>query len=217
MVCSSVHQRLLAPISHYLDSLRRDAVMPEHIPILDGIASYAAEVIRAGRTVRLTFICTHNSRRSHLAQVWAQVVAHWMGLAPVECYSGGTEVTACNLRTVAALKRAGLEIVPITTGENPIYLIRYAEGVAPIAAFSKIYDAPPNPREHFGAVMTCAQAEKNCPFVVGAERRFSLPYDDPKIADDTPQEGIIYDERCRQIAREMLYLWERAIASLTNE
>lgn len=205
---------LLPRLAQYLHSVRQQAISTERLPLLDTLAAYVADGLRLGRTIRLTFICTHNSRRSHLAQVWAQVAAHVVGAAPVECYSGGTEATACNPRTVAALERAGLRTVRITEGENPVYLISYAEGVGPIVAFSKVYHQPPNPRESFAAVMTCAQAEENCPVVFGAERRFALTYDDPKAADGTPEEAAIYDARCRQIAAEMLYVFERAAAAV---
>jgi len=50
--------------------------------------------------------------------------------------------------------------------------------------------------------------------------RFALPYDDPKQSDGTPTEVKTYDERCRQIAREMLYMSPcsstKALISLLN-
>jgi arsenate reductase len=171
------------------------------------LAAYIREKRAAGLPVKLIFICTHNSRRSHFGQVWAQIAAHYFGVAPVDCFSGGTETTACNPRTVAALERAGLEAQPVTAGDNPVYLLRYADGANPLAAFSKVYDQAPNPRKDFAAVMTCSQAEENCPFVPGAEKRFSITYDDPKVSDHTPGETAAYDARCRQIAGEMLYVF----------
>ena len=44
--------------------------------------------------IRLNFICTHNSRRSHLSQVWAQTMAYHCNIQNVFCYSGGTEPIA---------------------------------------------------------------------------------------------------------------------------
>ncbi|MCS7035962.1 MAG: protein-tyrosine-phosphatase [Saprospiraceae bacterium] len=210
-----MRQPLFPSIEEYLRLMQGEAVPSERLPLLHALAAYLAEVLRLGRTVRLNFICTHNSRRSHLAQAWAQVAAHRYGLAPVECYSGGTEATACNPRTVAALERAGLKAVAITKSENPVYLLYYADGAGPIVAFSKVYDQPPNPREGFAAVMTCAQAEENCPVVFGAERRFALTYDDPKAADDTPEETATYDARCRQIAAEMRYVFARVAEEMS--
>lgn len=197
-------------LKHYLAELTDFASLPaERIERLDSLATYIRRKLDAGQPARLTFICTHNSRRSHFGQVWAQVAAHFYGISPVECYSGGTEVTACNPRTAAALERAGIRVQRITGGGNPVYLLQYADGVPPLAAFSKVYDQPPNPASAFAAVMTCSQAEANCPYVPGAEKRFSITYDDPKSADGAPEEGAVYDARCRQIAQEMMFVFSR--------
>ncbi len=157
--------------------------------------------------VSLTFICTHNSRRSHFGQVWAQIAALASGVGNVRCFSGGTEVTACNPRTVAALERAGLVAQKGSEDKNPVYELHFAESSPPVRAFSKVYDQAPNPTKGFAAIMTCGQAEQNCPYIPGAERRFPLLYSDPKEADDTPLESRTYDDRCRQIATEMKYVF----------
>ena len=77
----------------------------------------------------------------------------------------------------------------------------------PVIAFSKVYDAPVNPSEGFVAVMTCTQADEDCPYIPGAALRVALPYDDPKASDGSTAEAATYDERCRQIATEMFYLF----------
>lgn len=201
---------LLPKLHHYLTSLPDPQTIPaDRKPALDALATYIWEKQNAGLPVKLIFICTHNSRRSHFGQVWAQIAAQYFGIEPVDCFSGGTETTACNPRTVEALERAGVEAQAITGGENPVYLLRYADGVNPIAAFSKVFDQVPNPQTGFAAVMTCAQAEANCPYVPGAEKRFSVMYDDPKAADDSPEETAVYDARCRQIAAEMCYVFQK--------
>ena len=41
----------------------------------------------------------------------------------------------------------------------------------------------------------------------GAATRLSLPFDDPKVFDNTAQEPRKYDERCEQIARELLFVF----------
>ena len=202
---------MLPALRQYLDALRDfSELSSERRLLLDALAGYIRNQIRSGQPARLTFICTHNSRRSHLGQVWAQAAAHYWGLGPVEAFSGGTETTACNPRTVAALERAGIRAQQISGTDNPVYLLQYAEGVPPLAAFSKRFEQAPNPRTGFAAIMTCTQAEENCPFVPGATQRFSLTYHDPKAADDTAAEAATYDERCRQIAHEMLYVMFRA-------
>lgn len=197
---------------HDLDALatQLDEIAAERRVPLDRIAAFVRERRAAGKPVRLTFICTGNSRRSHLAQLWAAAVARYYGIDGVETFSGGTEPSAFNPRTLAAVERAGFVVErPAQPGDNPHYRIGYARDVAPIEAFSKRYDDASNPSADFVAVMTCSEADQECPFVPGAALRVSLPYEDPKVADDTPQEAARYDERSRQIATEMLYLFSR--------
>lgn len=152
----------------------------------------------------LTFICTHNSRRSHFGQIWAAVAAAWYGVEGVKTYSGGTEATAFNPRAVAALERAGFRVED-PGGENPIYRVSFSENEPALECFSKVYDHPANPSQDFITVMTCSEADENCPFIPGATLRVPLTYEDPKEADGTPEEAARYDERCRQIAVEMFY------------
>ena len=179
--------------------------------LLEKIATFIRNKKRFEEPARLTFICTHNSRRSHFGQAWAQVAAYYYGVKGVECYSGGTEATAANPRTIAALQRAGFQVEMAINGVNPQYRLIFAEGEMPVMAFSKVYDAPVNPSEDFVAVMTCTQAEEECPFIPGAALRVALPYDDPKSSDGSPAEAATYDERCRQIATEMFYIFKVVI------
>ena len=176
---------------------------------LDKIAEYVQGQLQKGQPVRVLFVCTHNSRRSHLAQVWAKTAAAYYGLAGIDTFSGGTEATAFNQRTVDALKRAGFDIAAPATGENPHYLVRYHSQAPAMECFSKVYNQDPNPKEQFCVVMTCDQADKACPFVAGATLRVAIPYEDPKAFDGTPLEASKYDERCQQIAREMLFIFAK--------
>ncbi len=156
------------------------------------------------QSIALNFICTHNSRRSHLAQIWGAVAAAFYGLTPIQTFSGGTEATAFNPRAVAAMMRAGFHIQN-PGGNNPHYQVSYGEGEPVLECFSKVYDDPFNPKTHFAAIMTCSDADDNCPFIPGTEMRLALTYEDPKAADDTPEEAQRYDERVRQIGREIFY------------
>lgn len=175
---------------------------------LKEIAAFIRRQLDAGKPARLTFICTHNSRRSHLGQIWAAAAAHYFGLENVETFSGGTETTAFNPRAVAAIRRAGFR-VEAPGGDNPRYLVHMADEAPPLICFSKKFDDPFNPREDFAAIMTCSDADQNCPLVPGAGFRMPITYDDPKEADNTPEETHRYDERCRQIAAEMFFLFSR--------
>jgi arsenate reductase len=156
---------------------------------------------------KLTFICTHNSRRSHLAQIWAHVAADFYGLISVETFSGGTEATALNPRAVAAMRRAGLRITADDVeAANPRYSIYTSETASPQICFSKVFDSPPNPNTKYCAVMTCSQADDACPVVMGCDLRIPIRYEDPKAADGTDYEAERYDERSKQICCEMLYM-----------
>jgi len=176
-------------------------------PELMGLARYVEGELRAGKPADLTFICTHNSRRSHMAQIWAQTAASLFKLAGVRTFSGGTEATAFNERAVRAIRNAGCLVEENGRNENPRYLVRFSGDADPIMCYSKLYDDPSNPRQDFCAVMTCSQADEACPVVLGASQRISLPYEDPKEYDGTENEQQKYEERCAEIAREMIYVF----------
>ncbi len=186
----------------------------EHIPaqrreILDQAAQVVSGRLAGEGDASLTFICTHNSRRSHMSQIWAQVAADYYGLTGVRTFSGGTEATACNIRTVRALRRAGLQVVASTGGTNPKYLVQYSDNRPPVLAFSKTYNSKGNPQEDYVAMMCCSDADEKCPVVSGAVARIPLHYSDPKVSDGTKAEAATYDARCRQIAREMFYVFAK--------
>lgn len=179
---------------------------PERQRLLQSAAEAIGQRLRDGEPAPLVFICTSNSRRSQLAQVWAKVAAAHCGLDRIETYSGGTEATACNPRTVRALRRAGFTVAEPTAGENPRYLLKFAENQPAMELYSKRFADPANPQQDFVALICCDDADEACPMVTGAVARISLSYDDPKRADGTPGEAAAYDERSRQIAAEMFFL-----------
>jgi len=160
---------------------------------------------KQGGFADLIFICTHNSRRSHLSQVWAQVAAQHFGFFGVHCYSGGTEATAFYPSAIQALEYHGLHIIPLSNNNNPVYAVSYNENQHPIICFSKTFDHEFNPQKNIAAIMTCDHADQNCPFIPSASVRIPIRYDDPKIADGTEKELEKYIERSAQICREMFY------------
>jgi len=182
-----------------------DQIPEERKKALKKLALFVETKVKAGEKAELIFICTHNSRRSHISQIWAQTAAAYYGVSNVVAYSGGTEATAFNPRAVKAMEEAGFKITKTSEGTNPLYEVRYADDATPVKAFSKKYDADGNPHAGFGAVMTCSQADHNCPIVTGATVRISIPYEDPKAFDGTPQEAEMYKERVHQIGREIVY------------
>lgn len=184
-------------------------------PLIDNdrksVLTHLAGDIRRGLIyhglTQLIFICTHNSRRSQLAQLWAQLAAGFYEVERVFCYSGGTEATAFNPRAVTALKEAGMQIVQQNDNSNPVFQVCFPGYRDGINTFSKVYFDPPNPTKEYIAVMTCSDADEACPVVHGAVTRHSIPYVDPKTSDGTPEESALYANRCCQIAREMLFLF----------
>ncbi len=186
-----------------------DQIPDERKKDLEELASFVRQRIAMGEPANLTFICTHNSRRSHLSQLWAFAAADFYGVGPVRTFSGGTESTAFNPRAIAALQRAGFSVKQLTEGVNPRYAVTFRSGMEAQTCFSKVYHESPNPKAMFCAVLTCSDADKNCPLVRGALRRIAVAYEDPKVTDGTPIESQKYDERCAQISREMLYAFSR--------
>ncbi len=200
------------PLLPAIQSHVRSHVLPDASTIpeerqttLARLAAFVSERIQRGQPAALTFICTHNSRRSQLAQVWATAAAEWFELEGVRTFSGGTETTAFDPRAVAALQRVGFQIETSGTN-NPRHRVRMGPRTTTLSCSSKHYRDRTNPSDGFAAIMVCAAADASCPTITGAALRVGLPYDDPKESDDTPQETACYDERSRQIATEMVYL-----------
>jgi len=187
-----------------------DRIPRERKAQLDQLSDYLRECQTSGKPALLIFICTHNSRRSHMSQLWAAVAAVHYGIENVETYSGGTECTAFNPRAVAAMERAGFKVEIEKAVQNPKYHLSFADNSKPQTCFSKVYSEDTNPTADFCAVLTCSSADKNCPNVVGAIKRVAIPYEDPKIADGTPGESSKYDERSAQICRELLYAFSHS-------
>lgn len=207
-----VDETVLNPeLSAYIHTIKEDfsKIPRDRIEELDKIAAFIQKQVKASQPVQLTYICTHNSRRSHFGQVWAAAAAAHYNIPGVKTYSGGTETSAFNERAVAACRRAGFDITKTSDDKNPIYNVSYAAGMEPLKAFSKKYDDSSNPQTNFCAIMTCSQADEACPVVKGAAARVAVPYDDPKAFDGTAQETEKYDERCEQIATETLYVFSK--------
>lgn len=198
---------LFKQIENTFASLNLDIISNERKQTLQPLIDYIQTKVTENKNANLNFICTHNSRRSHLSQVWAQAAAHFYHLKNVHCYSGGTEATALFPMAAIKLEQAGFKIEVLSEGKNPVYLIKFAENEHPIIGFSKTFDHPFNPKSDFAAIMTCSEADANCPFIAGAEKRFPVKYDDPKVFDNTLQQAEKYEERSNQIAAEMFYVF----------
>ncbi len=200
---------LFQQIKTTVTSLKNENISNERKQDLEPLIDYIQSKVKINKTINLNFICTHNSRRSHLSQVWAQAAAYYFNIKNVHCYSGGTEATALFPMAVKTLGNAGFEITTLSAENNPVYSIKYAENEHPIIGFSKTFDNPFNPKSDFAALMTCSHADENCPFIIGCEQRIPVRYQDPKAFDNTAQQVQKYKERSNQIATEMLYVFSQ--------
>lgn len=200
---------MIKTISKMIESISIDSITEERKTVLQPLIDYLQNKAEANQTIRLNFICTHNSRRSHLSQIWAQTMAFHFDIKSVYCYSGGTEATAMFPKVAETLENQGFQIQMLSDNENPVYAVKYAENEAPIICFSKEYGNEFNPKKEFGAIMTCNNADEGCPLVIGAEARFPIKYDDPKVSDNTPEQTKVYAERSLQIATEMFYIFSQ--------
>ncbi|WP_461533025.1 arsenate-mycothiol transferase ArsC [Sinomicrobium sp.] len=194
-------------LSQTIGQLQVQDISEERKAVLRPLIDFVQQKVDDNQEINLNFICTHNSRRSHLAQVWAQTASAYYHIPNLHCYSGGTEETALFPKVVETLSGQGFSIAKLTEKDNPVYAVKYDENALPIIGFSKKYDNPFNPVSAFAAVMTCSQADAGCPFIAGAEKRIPVTYEDPKIADSTPEQTKVYTERSLQIAAEMFYVF----------
>jgi len=197
-------------LSTYCDKLSDEFIqIPEERKAeLKEIANFIVEQRKEHKPTNLLFVCTSNSRRSHMAQVWSQIASYYYNIDSVFTFSGGTEQTRVNINAIDALNRAGIEIYSNNIGDNTLRYVRVGNKINPWVIFSKKYTDATNPKNNFAAVMVCSEADKACPFVEGAELRIGLPYQDPKEFDNSLLKEAKYDERCRQIAREMFYIMD---------
>lgn len=200
---------LFAEIQTVIQGLDLTSISAERKATLQPLIDFIQSKTSAEQPIRLNLICTHNSRRSHLAQIWAQTAAFYYNVSDVFCYSGGTEATAMFPMVAETLAGQGFSINAISQGDNPVYAVKYAANEPPIVAFSKTYSDDFNPEAGFAAVMTCSQADGGCPFIAGAEKRIAITYDDPKAFDGSPQQQEKYAERSLQIAAEMCYVFSK--------
>ena len=188
-------------------SISKTTLSNERKEILQPLIEYIQTKIDTQQPIRLNFICTHNSRRSHLSQIWAQTMAFHFGIKNVFCYSGGTEATAMFPKVGEILVNQGFQIQQLSNDKNPVYAVKYDENEAAIICFSKTFDDAFNPNSAFAAIMTCSSADAGCPFIAGAEKRLPIRYDDPKAFDGTDIMDAKYTERSIEIAAEMYFIF----------
>ena len=192
-----------------IESLNMLFVSDERKEVLEPLINYIQQKVNDKTDINLNLICTHNSRRSHLSQVWSQTMASFYNIKNVHSYSGGTEATALFPMVAKTLTKNGFQVKNLSEGKNPVYSIKFSDNEHPVIGFSKRFDDDFNPKSNFVAIMTCSHADENCPVVLGCEKRIPVTFDDPKAFDNTPQQEEKYLERSIHIATEMKYVFSK--------
>lgn len=200
---------LFPGIIREIKELTNTSVSEDRKKLLQPLIDFIQNKVNSKEPVRLNFICTHNSRRSHLSQVWSQALASYFKIPEVVCYSGGTEATALFPMAAKTLEDSGFTIEKLSDTKNPVYSIKFSPNEHPVIGFSKTFDHNLNPQSGFAAIMTCSQADAGCPFIPGAEKRVPVTFEDPKEFDGTPQQKEKYRERNLQIASELFYVFSQ--------
>lgn len=196
-------------LKEIIENLSTKNISEERKIVLQPLIDFIENKIENNEEIRLNFICTHNSRRSHLSQIWAQTMANFYGIKTVFCYSGGTEATAMFPKVAETLQNQGFEILKLSETENSVYALKFDENQHAVICFSKKYNHDFNPKSHFAAILTCDSADENCPIVYGAETRIPIKYEDPKKSDGTPEMNETYFNRSLDIAAEMKFVFEK--------
>ncbi|NBX68365.1 MAG: hypothetical protein EBR01_05300 [Proteobacteria bacterium] len=212
----SFSEQLYPKLKQHLSALNKEVNEQKQIKHADQakkIAEAIAKLHQPGKELPIVLVCTGNSRRSVMGAAMGNASAALLEMGELKFYSGGTAPSAFNSRSIASLKEAGFEIEP--TGklapagskgeENPVYLVKWGKSNRhQMEEFSKQYSDPKNPQKDFIALMVCDDATKKCPVVPGAKYRFSIPFEDPKAFDNTPQEKDMYNTRRDELGRFML-------------
>ncbi len=198
-------QKINQNIEHFIQN--SNTISKERKEKLHQLSDAIYKKIIQNQTVKLIVICTHNSRRSHIGQLWLAAGASYFKLPQTETYSGGTEITAFHPNAIKAMQHLGFEITTKNqSNSNPVYSIQWKESQIPYEAFSKHFKDFPNPSEHFLAIIVCSEADKGCPFVPGTDFKIVIPFEDPKLFDDTLLESEKYLAHAKQMGTEMIYV-----------
>lgn len=196
----------MASLQDTIKSFKEENISKERIKLLDNLVNAIQNSIDTFERVHLNFICTHNSRRSIMAQVWAHTAASHYGIV-AELFSSGMEQTLFYPGAKKALEQQGFMIFKLENTRDH-YLVRYHDHYSAFMVNSKRIDNVVIPTRYI-AIMTCSDADKNCPLTFRATAKVSLPYEDPKIYDGTEEEERKYLERANQIGEEMFYVFSK--------
>jgi len=176
---------------------------------LNEIASYVRQQKKQNQIAQLLFITTNQSTIGQMAQIWAETAAFYYGLNNVTTFSGGLHPDTISEKMIFALERAGYIVYTTELSGGVVYKVKYSYNLKPIIVFPKKINHKKNPDGQFMAIIIEPNANANLTEVKGAQKRLSIYYDDPQGYEGVPEEEKIYNERSRQIALEMFYVFSQ--------
>ena len=91
------------------------------------LAAHLKVALSSANPLNLVFVCTHNSRRSHMGQLWGHLAANYYGVNNVNSFSAGTEVTELNSNVIEMLQKVGCKVSTFQNVSNPAYFIEFGE------------------------------------------------------------------------------------------
>jgi arsenate reductase (thioredoxin) len=192
------------------------SIKEERMEQLDNLNKMIAnDLVKKGST-KIICICTHNSRRSILAQAMLSFISNQLNINNIEVFSGGIEVTEVHRNVIEAFENFGFEIQQIPENTNSKYTVTWGNQTIEKQdnLFSKLYDDPFNPSKDFIAMMVCSDVEKNCPMVKGSINIISMNYTDPKHSDGTEEASNVYLDKLFEIGAEMFYVLQKVKSKL---
>lgn len=208
------NSKLNTLLSHFVNECKSNftSISIERKQKLEELAKSVEHSYKKTRKSNLVFVCTHNSRRSHFGQLMATIMAVHFGL-DITSYSAGTETTRFHPNAIAAILSVGFNLVPQTNSSkssNTVFVLSYStDEKQSIKCFSKTIFDESLPKDKFIAIMVCSDANENCPFIPGADIRFSLAYEDPKIYDNDDDAVNHYKESLFQIGTELAFCFSK--------
>ena len=195
-------------INAFISQLKANAstIRVERKKALDHLAAVINRQISEEGSSVVKFVCTHNSRRSQLAEFCMDILARENGL-PIMSLSAGTESTAFNPRMVKAIESFGFELIKYGQEPNPLYIYRISHN--DLYYYSKKWDEELINYGKNIIVTVCDDAGENCPVIPSTFERIHLNYKDPKAFDNTPDESKAYSDKVIEIGTEMHYIIEQ--------
>ena len=192
------------------------SITEERKSSLEAMAQIISEELTSNQHLDIVIICTHNSRRSQVGELWIRTLVKYFSIENVHAFSGGTEATALHPNMAQAIITTGWKMLHENNqSSNPTYHISIA-GEESQKMFSKKYDDAFNPEKDYLAILVCEEAAEACPIVIGAKHRFPLPYSDPKAFDDTEKQNEKYLECVSLIGTEFFYCFSKVKNHLSS-